>query len=490
MRAGRSCLIKSNCIVGTGKTTTARKMGQVFFDMGFLSAVNVVECSASDMVGQYVGHTGPKTKKLFEKALGQVLFIDEAYRLAEGHFAQEAMDEMVATLTNEKFMGKMVVILAGYEQDMNRLMNVNTGLSSRFPETIYFANMSPEHCLKMLNKELAKDRISLPALHDPSSSAHITMTRLIDDLALLPSWGNGRDIKTLATQMGHKVYVRAGATTSTTAPGEKMTLSEGDAIACMDAMLKERSDRENNVSVGRQRNPSRLPQADISNTKQPPRIATGTATRSTPPAPPARTGTQRQQRQQRPPQDQRKKQDPDPRKKRDPDPRKKRDADSRKKQGLSEGARDPGVSDEIWHRLQEVKRRLEEEQRRAREAYLEIERELEEAKRKEEEAAEAARVRARQIQQAQEQAKKQELMKQREAARLKEAQLKAERERLVRELNQKRLEEQRRQQEEAKAQQKLRELGVCPVGYKWIPIGDGFRCAGGSHFVHRHQIGM
>ncbi|KAG0697519.1 P-loop containing nucleoside triphosphate hydrolase protein [Suillus ampliporus] len=75
---------------GTGKTTIARKFGQVYYDMGFLSSFDLIECSASDLVGQYVGQTGPKTKKLFEKALGKVLFMDEAYRLSNGNFAQEA----------------------------------------------------------------------------------------------------------------------------------------------------------------------------------------------------------------------------------------------------------------------------------------------------------------------------------------------------------------------------------------------------------------
>ena len=66
--------------IGTGKTTIARKMGKVYYDMGLLNSNEIVECSASDLVGQYVGHTGPKTKKLLEKALGKVLFVDEAYR--------------------------------------------------------------------------------------------------------------------------------------------------------------------------------------------------------------------------------------------------------------------------------------------------------------------------------------------------------------------------------------------------------------------------
>jgi SpoVK/Ycf46/Vps4 family AAA+-type ATPase len=88
---------------GTGKTTTARRMGKVFYDAGFLSKAEVVECSASDMVGQYVGQTGPKVRQLLEKALGRVLFIDEAYRLVDGHFAKEAMDELVDAVTKERY---------------------------------------------------------------------------------------------------------------------------------------------------------------------------------------------------------------------------------------------------------------------------------------------------------------------------------------------------------------------------------------------------
>jgi len=146
---------------GTGKTTTARKMGQVYYDMGFLSSTEVIECSASDLVGQYVGQTGPKTKAVFEKALGRVLFVDEAYRLGEGHFAKEAIDELVDIMTQERFRSKIVVILAGYDQDMNKLMTVNTGLSSRFPEEIVFCNMPAPRCLELLKGELKKKNIRL-----------------------------------------------------------------------------------------------------------------------------------------------------------------------------------------------------------------------------------------------------------------------------------------------------------------------------------------
>lgn len=74
---------------GTGKTSIARRMGKVFYDAGFLGSAEVVECSTSDIIGQYVGQTGPKVRAVLDKALGKVLFIDEAYRLASGgHYAQ------------------------------------------------------------------------------------------------------------------------------------------------------------------------------------------------------------------------------------------------------------------------------------------------------------------------------------------------------------------------------------------------------------------
>jgi AAA+ superfamily predicted ATPase len=132
--------------------------------MGILSSKEVEECSASDLVGQFVGQTGPKTRRLFERALGKVLFIDEAYRLGEGHFAREAMDEFVGILTQERFRGKLIVILAGYDKEMNDLLQVNTGLSSRFPEEIIFPNIAPAKCLEILDRKLRKESVILRAL--------------------------------------------------------------------------------------------------------------------------------------------------------------------------------------------------------------------------------------------------------------------------------------------------------------------------------------
>jgi SpoVK/Ycf46/Vps4 family AAA+-type ATPase len=97
----------------TGKMTTVRKMGKVFYDMGFLATAELIDVSVTDVVGQYVGQTGPKVQQLLDKALGKVLFIDEAYGLGDGHFAKEAMDELVDYTTKTKYHKKLVIILAG-----------------------------------------------------------------------------------------------------------------------------------------------------------------------------------------------------------------------------------------------------------------------------------------------------------------------------------------------------------------------------------------
>ncbi|KAK3370713.1 P-loop containing nucleoside triphosphate hydrolase protein [Lasiosphaeria ovina] len=189
---------------GTGKTTTARKMGKVFYDMGFLATAEVIECSASDLVGQYVGQTGPKVQGLLEKALGKVLFVDEAYRLAEGHFAKEAMDEIVDSVTKERYFKKLIIILAGYEADINRLMTVNAGLTSRFPAV----------CISLLTTLLQKQRtvlrskgvdLNLSCLETPSQLFRLSLADGLKHLTLQKDWASARDVQELAKAMFNKV---------------------------------------------------------------------------------------------------------------------------------------------------------------------------------------------------------------------------------------------------------------------------------------------
>lgn len=225
---------------GTGKTTTARKVAQVYYDMGFLSEASVVECSASDLVGKYIGHSGPKTTKVLERALGKVLFIDEAYRLASGNdgnsFTSEVISELVDLLTKPRFHGNLIVILAGYENEMNHLLSVNPGLASRFPNEIHFTRLSPTHCLEVLKMKLGQAGIAIPILSQPKSMEYKNLVRLMGLLAGTPLWGNARDVETLAKTLCMLVLGSAMG------DGE-LTCSPPLVTGAMEAMLQERRAR-------------------------------------------------------------------------------------------------------------------------------------------------------------------------------------------------------------------------------------------------------
>jgi len=441
---------------GTGKTTTARKMGQVYYDMGFLSSTEVVECSASDLVGQYVGQTGPKTKGVFEKALGKVLFVDEAYRLSEGHFAKEAMDELVGILTQERFKAKLVVILAGYDQEINQLLSVNPGLSSRFPDEIVFENMSSAMCIKVLEKVLAKESITIDGLEDPSQ-LYTEFIILFDQLSDLPSWGNARDVITISKKM-IRIAIENSLSSPQQGSGPSITLSAPDALACMRATLKDLRERCNlpqNPSSHMHLPP--LPPIQPPPTAAPPSIKTTSATKqTTKTAPP----------EQAPP---------------EPIQEVQEEEDA--------VGRDPGVTDAVWRQLQADKAAAIEEQKRREEAIEQARKELREAQEAQEKA-------QREILKALEEARlvdrkrQEEIMKKLEEERLREAAARAERARKLAELKAREEAQRLERQREAMAQAKLRHMGVCPVGFRWIKQAGGYRCEAGGHFVTDSQLGL
>jgi SpoVK/Ycf46/Vps4 family AAA+-type ATPase len=130
---------------GTGKTTMARLYGELLAALGVLSSGQLVEVSRADLVGEYLGHTAHRTTDAFERARGGVLFIDEAYTLANGgaqDFGREAVDTLVKLMEDHR--DEVVVIAAGYDQEMAAFLASNAGLSSRFTRRIHFANYSAD----------------------------------------------------------------------------------------------------------------------------------------------------------------------------------------------------------------------------------------------------------------------------------------------------------------------------------------------------------
>lgn len=135
---------------GTGKTTVARIIGTILKEIGYLPKGHVIEVERADLVGEYIGHTAQKTRDLIKKALGGILFIDEAYSLSRGgdkDFGREAIDTLVKGMEDQR--KNFILILAGYENEMERFLRSNPGLPSRFPIQIHFPDYSLEELLQI-----------------------------------------------------------------------------------------------------------------------------------------------------------------------------------------------------------------------------------------------------------------------------------------------------------------------------------------------------
>ncbi|WP_235973610.1 stage V sporulation protein K [Peribacillus faecalis] len=144
LKAGKQSLhmmFKGN--PGTGKTTVARLIGKLFVKMEVLSKGHLIEGERADLVGEYIGHTAQKTRDLVKKALGGILFIDEAYSLGRGgekDFGKEAIDTLVKHMEDKQH--DFILILAGYSKEMDDFLLLNPGLHSRFPIVIDFPDYS------------------------------------------------------------------------------------------------------------------------------------------------------------------------------------------------------------------------------------------------------------------------------------------------------------------------------------------------------------
>uniref|UniRef100_UPI002456CC7B AAA family ATPase n=1 Tax=Nocardia wallacei TaxID=480035 RepID=UPI002456CC7B len=186
---------------GTGKTTIARVIAKIFAGLGVVENPEVIEVSRNDMVGTHLGHTAPKTNALIDSALGGVLFIDEAYTLIQeglsggDAFGKEAVDTLLARMENDR--DKLVVIIAGYEDQIDRFLASNDGLASRFTKRIRFSSYGAEELVQIADhiarkKDSVLSEQAREILHDRCEQlAEQTRNgRRLIDLA-----GNGRFVR-------------------------------------------------------------------------------------------------------------------------------------------------------------------------------------------------------------------------------------------------------------------------------------------------------
>jgi len=143
---------------GTGKTTVALRMAELLHRLGYLRRNTLVSVTRDDLVGQYIGHTAPKTKEVVKKAMGGVLFIDEAYYLYrpenERDYGQEAIEILLQVMENQR--DDLVVILAGYKDRMETFFSSNPGMSSRIAHHIDFPDYASSDLLRIGDKMLEK----------------------------------------------------------------------------------------------------------------------------------------------------------------------------------------------------------------------------------------------------------------------------------------------------------------------------------------------
>ncbi len=160
---------------GTGKTTVARILGPLFKHISVLSKGHLVEVERADLVGEYIGHTAQKTREQVKKSYGGILFIDEAYSLARGgekDFGKEAIDVLVKSMEDHK--DNLILILAGYKQEMSEFIKTNPGLKSRFPIHIDFADYSIRELMEIADLMLKKRQYAL------STSAKESLKRILE----------------------------------------------------------------------------------------------------------------------------------------------------------------------------------------------------------------------------------------------------------------------------------------------------------------------
>ena len=176
---------------GTGKTTVALRMAGILHALGYVRKGHLVAATRDDLVGQFIGHTAPKTKEVLKRAMGGVLFIDEAYFLYrpenERDYGQEAIEILLQVMENQR--DDLVVILAGYRDRMERFFQSNPGMSSRIAHHVDFPDYTPEELLLIAGLMLEKMQYRL------SPEAEAVLVEYIALRRAQPNFANARSIR-------------------------------------------------------------------------------------------------------------------------------------------------------------------------------------------------------------------------------------------------------------------------------------------------------
>jgi probable Rubsico expression protein CbbX len=176
---------------GTGKTTVGLKMAEILYKLGYVKKGHLLTVTRDDLVGQYIGHTAPKTKEVLKKAMGGVLFIDEAYYLYkpdnDRDYGSEAIEILLQVMENQR--DDLVVVLAGYKEPMDKFYESNPGLSSRIANHIDFPDYSTDELIQIAKLMLQDQQYRL------TPDAESALVQYINKRKEQPLFANARSVK-------------------------------------------------------------------------------------------------------------------------------------------------------------------------------------------------------------------------------------------------------------------------------------------------------
>jgi probable Rubsico expression protein CbbX len=210
---------------GTGKTTVALKMAEILHGLGYIERPRVVSVTRDDLVGQYVGHTAPKTKEVLKRASGGVLFIDEAYFLHrpenERDYGQEAVEILLGVMEAER--DRLVVVLAGYRDRMEAFFRANPGMGSRVAHHVDFPDYSAEELMAIAQLMLERSAYEL------TDEAQEALGAYIERRMAQPRFANARSIRNAIDRarlrQADRLFAREGELTR-----EQLATLEADDI--------------------------------------------------------------------------------------------------------------------------------------------------------------------------------------------------------------------------------------------------------------------
>jgi probable Rubsico expression protein CbbX len=211
---------------GTGKTTVALRMAEILFRLGYVRKGHLVAVTRDDLVGQYIGHTAPKTKEVLKRAMGGVLFIDEAYYLYrpenERDYGQEAIEILLQVMENQR--DDLVVILAGYKERMEAFYRSNPGMSSRIAHHLDFPDYAPADLLRIAEKLLERQNYRFAA------EARTAFEEYLAHRIRQPHFANARSVRNALDRARLRQASRLFADAERVFTADELTTLEADDI--------------------------------------------------------------------------------------------------------------------------------------------------------------------------------------------------------------------------------------------------------------------